>query len=196
MFAGTLSSSTVVPRSSLKLQGPESAPFFDAEPPLFASSSPQAASAAPSPRTPPAASSPRRERRAVLAFDMGRSAFVRTGGGGGAGAGPRAGNSLRLAYPQSLSRGPSDGCPRGNQDMPSRYRDPGHAEGETMDAMRRWGPPVAVHLILGMVALVPLWLSMMFVVNHPLAAWGITSREPTDNDGMLPWMMLLVPMWA
>ncbi|MBD9730549.1 hypothetical protein IGX29_01695 [Streptomyces sp. H28] len=65
-----------------------------------------------------------------------------------------------------------------------------------MDAMRRWGPPVAVHLILGMVALVPLWLSMMFVVNHPLAAWGITSREPTDNDGMLPWMMLLVPMWA
>ncbi|WP_437029619.1 hypothetical protein [Streptomyces sp. enrichment culture] len=62
--------------------------------------------------------------------------------------------------------------------------------------MRRWGPPVAVHLILGVVALVPLWLSMMFLVSHPLAAWGLTSPEPTDNDGALPWLVLLVPMWA
>ncbi|GAA2526097.1 MULTISPECIES: hypothetical protein [Streptomyces] len=65
-----------------------------------------------------------------------------------------------------------------------------------MDSVRRWGPSVAVHLILGVVAIVPLWLSMMFATNYPLAELGLTSREPTDNDGMLPWAMILVPVWA
>ncbi|WP_437092710.1 hypothetical protein [Streptomyces sp. enrichment culture] len=65
-----------------------------------------------------------------------------------------------------------------------------------MESVRRWGPSVAVNLILGVVAVVPLWLSMMFAVNHPLAELGLTSREPTDNDGMLPWAMLLTPVWA
>ncbi|MFF1278326.1 hypothetical protein ACFVZC_33920 [Streptomyces marokkonensis] len=65
-----------------------------------------------------------------------------------------------------------------------------------MEAVRRWGPSVAAHLILGVVAVVPLWLTMMFAANHPLAELGLTSREPTDNDGMLPWAMLLVPVWA
>ncbi|KAF3469611.1 hypothetical protein GL259_15235 [Streptomyces sp. Tu 3180] len=37
---------------------------------------------------------------------------------------------------------------------------------------------------------------MMFAVNHPLAELGLTTREPTDNDGTLPWVMLLTPVWA
>ncbi|MEF9904062.1 hypothetical protein [Streptomyces sp. P9-A2] len=65
-----------------------------------------------------------------------------------------------------------------------------------MQALRRWGAPLAVNLILGVVAVVPLWLSMMFVVSCPLAEPGPTSREPTDNDGMLPWVMILIPVWA
>ncbi|WP_432057003.1 hypothetical protein [Streptomyces sp. bgisy022] len=64
------------------------------------------------------------------------------------------------------------------------------------EAIRRWGPPVAVHLILGVVAVVPLWLSMMFAANFPLARWGLTTREPTENDGMLPWIVVLVALWA
>ena len=65
-----------------------------------------------------------------------------------------------------------------------------------MQPLRRWGAPLAVNLILGIVAVVPLWLSMMFVADYPLAELGLTSREPTDNDGVLPWVMLLVPVWA
>lgn len=65
-----------------------------------------------------------------------------------------------------------------------------------MDAVRRWGPSVAVNLILGMVAVVPLWLSMMFLANFPPADAGVTSREPTENDGMLPWVMILAVVWA
>ncbi|GGX09430.1 hypothetical protein GCM10010297_33700 [Streptomyces malachitofuscus] len=65
-----------------------------------------------------------------------------------------------------------------------------------MDAVRRWGPSVAVNLILGIVAVVPLWLSMMFLSNYPLAELGLTSREPTDNDGVLPWAVILGGAWA
>ncbi|MFI8307532.1 hypothetical protein ACIF80_29715 [Streptomyces sp. NPDC085927] len=65
-----------------------------------------------------------------------------------------------------------------------------------MRQLRRWGAPLAVNLVLGVVAVVPLWLSMMFVVSYPLAGLGLVSREPTDNDGMLPWVMLLVLVWA
>ncbi|CAL9555869.1 hypothetical protein SUDANB126_04536 [Streptomyces sp. enrichment culture] len=68
--------------------------------------------------------------------------------------------------------------------------------GLAVESVRRWGPSVAVNLILGVVAVVPLWLTMMFAVNHPLAELGLTTREPTDNDGTLPWVMLLTPVWA
>ncbi|MFC5955592.1 hypothetical protein ACFP51_14195 [Streptomyces pratens] len=52
----------------------------------------------------------------------------------------------------------------------------------------------AVNLILGVVAVVPLWLSMMSLGS--LAERGLTSREPKDNDGTLPWVMVLVPVRA
>ncbi|MFI5678255.1 hypothetical protein [Streptomyces cellulosae] len=59
-----------------------------------------------------------------------------------------------------------------------------------------WALPVTANLVLGVVAVVPLWLLTQFARNYPLAALGLTDREPTDDDGMLPWAMLLVPMWV
>ncbi|CAL9469581.1 hypothetical protein SUDANB15_02789 [Streptomyces sp. enrichment culture] len=80
--------------------------------------------------------------------------------------------------------------------MRALYRGPRRTRGVDVESVRRWGPSVAVNLVLGVVAVVPLWLSMMFAANYPLAELGLTSREPTDNDGMLPWAMLLAPLWA
>ena len=49
---------------------------------------------------------------------------------------------------------------------------------------------VGVNLLLGVPGVVPVWLLWYFAVNWPLAAVGWTQREPTENDGMLPWLML------
>lgn len=35
-----------------------------------------------------------------------------------------------------------------------------------MRPLRPWGAPLAVNLILGVVAVVPLWLSTMFVLSY------------------------------
>ncbi|MGW4376807.1 hypothetical protein ACWEJ7_24475 [Streptomyces albidoflavus] len=63
---------------------------------------------------------------------------------------------------------------------------------------RRWAWPLTVvaNLCLGVIGVVPLFLLMLFLKNYPLAALGLTSREPTDNDGMLPWAMILIPMFV
>ncbi|MEV8595353.1 hypothetical protein [Streptomyces sp. NPDC052012] len=58
---------------------------------------------------------------------------------------------------------------------------------------RRWGTPLAANLILGVVAIVPLWLTMMFLLSH---LWGLTPRDPTDNDGSLPWLIVLTLLWS
>lgn len=58
----------------------------------------------------------------------------------------------------------------------------------------KWGVPVAVNLVLGSVAVIPLWGLGLFAVNFPLAAIGLTQREPTENDGVFPWLVLLVPL--
>ncbi|MFE6283293.1 hypothetical protein [Streptomyces sp. NPDC057877] len=63
-------------------------------------------------------------------------------------------------------------------------------------APRTWALPIALNLAIGVVAVVPLGFLMFFLSSFPLAALGLTSREPTENDGMLPWAILLVPMWA
>jgi len=46
--------------------------------------------------------------------------------------------------------------------------------------------------VAGLVPLCALWL---FAREWPLAALGLTERDPTDNDGMLPWLMILLPLW-
>lgn len=61
---------------------------------------------------------------------------------------------------------------------------------------RTWAAPIAVNLILGLIAIIPLWGLILFAINFLLAGLDLTQREPTENDGMLPWLMILVPMWA
>ncbi|MFJ8430690.1 hypothetical protein ACIQ9P_05260 [Kitasatospora sp. NPDC094019] len=63
--------------------------------------------------------------------------------------------------------------------------------------MRTYPPAaVVVNLLLGVPAVVPVWLLWYFAANWPLAGLGWTRREPTENDGMLPWFMLAVPVLA
>ncbi|GGS05310.1 hypothetical protein GCM10010252_50000 [Streptomyces aureoverticillatus] len=62
--------------------------------------------------------------------------------------------------------------------------------------MRKWLPAaLGVNLLLGIPAVVPVWLLWYLLANWPLAALGWTGREPTENDGVLPWLLLggLVP---
>ncbi|MFB8772945.1 hypothetical protein [Streptomyces broussonetiae] len=61
-------------------------------------------------------------------------------------------------------------------------------------ALRTWALPVVLNLAVGVVAVVPLAFLWFFLANFPLAALGLTSREPTENDGMLPWALVMVPM--
>ncbi|WP_327066440.1 hypothetical protein [Kitasatospora sp. NBC_01302] len=61
--------------------------------------------------------------------------------------------------------------------------------------MRSYSPTAAVlNLLLGVPAVVPVWLLWYFAVNWPLSALGWTSREPTENDGVLPMLVVLVPV--
>ncbi|MGP3926107.1 hypothetical protein [Streptomyces sp. 8N616] len=61
--------------------------------------------------------------------------------------------------------------------------------------MRKWLlTAVGVNLLLGIPGVVPVWLLWYFAVNWPLAAVGWTQREPTENDGMLPWLLVGGPV--
>ena len=61
--------------------------------------------------------------------------------------------------------------------------------------MRTWLlTVVGVNLLLGIPAVVPIWLLWYFAVNWPLAALGWTQRNPTENDGMLPWLLVFGPV--
>ncbi|MFC5667964.1 hypothetical protein ACFP3U_33990 [Kitasatospora misakiensis] len=57
-------------------------------------------------------------------------------------------------------------------------------------------PPAAVllNVLLGVPAVVPVGLLWYFAVSWPLAGLGWTERDPTENDGMLPWLLLAVPV--
>ncbi|MFJ3791406.1 hypothetical protein [Kitasatospora sp. NPDC090091] len=61
---------------------------------------------------------------------------------------------------------------------------------------RMWKPavPVVVNLALGIPAVVPLFLVWYFLVNGPLATLGWTVRDPNENDGMLLWLVIIVPV--
>ncbi|WP_067168661.1 hypothetical protein [Microtetraspora niveoalba] len=54
-----------------------------------------------------------------------------------------------------------------------------------------WAAPLAVNTVLGYFGTLPLSLTWIFLANYPLAAVGLTQREPTDNDGILPWLIVL-----
>ncbi|GGV11607.1 hypothetical protein [Streptomyces griseoflavus] len=65
-----------------------------------------------------------------------------------------------------------------------------------MNVARRWGPSVAVHLILGMVALVPLWLSMMLAADVLRAEPEGSSSDPAVTGSAPAWTPILVALWA
>ncbi|KPC83354.1 MULTISPECIES: hypothetical protein [Streptomyces] len=63
--------------------------------------------------------------------------------------------------------------------------------------MWRWRLTAAgLNLLLGVPGVVPVWLLWYYVSNGPLADLGRTSREPTENDGMLLWLVVVVPVLA
>ncbi|MGW3936301.1 hypothetical protein [Streptomyces phaeochromogenes] len=53
---------------------------------------------------------------------------------------------------------------------------------------------LGVNLLLGVPGVVPVWLLSYFAVNWPLKALGWTVGEPTENDGMLPWLLVGGPV--
>ncbi|MER6916556.1 hypothetical protein ABT354_33305 [Streptomyces sp. NPDC000594] len=64
-----------------------------------------------------------------------------------------------------------------------------------MGRMRTWSwTAVGVNLLLGIPGVVPVWVLWYFAANWPLAALGLTQREPTENDGVLPVLMVMVPV--
>jgi hypothetical protein len=56
--------------------------------------------------------------------------------------------------------------------------------------------PIGVNLLLGIPAIVPLFLVWYLMANWPLADLGWTQREPTENDGILPALIFSVPVFC
>lgn len=54
--------------------------------------------------------------------------------------------------------------------------------------------PLLINILLGIPAVVPAFLLWYFAANWPLAALGWTDREPTENDGVLPWVLIATPI--
>ncbi|MFJ9059660.1 hypothetical protein [Streptomyces sp. NPDC102409] len=66
-------------------------------------------------------------------------------------------------------------------------------------AARRWGwrlTAAGVNVALGVPGIIPLWLIWYVLANGPLAEGGWTQREPTENDGMMLWLVIVVPVVA
>ncbi|MFJ4880846.1 hypothetical protein ACIP93_37345 [Streptomyces sp. NPDC088745] len=59
---------------------------------------------------------------------------------------------------------------------------------------KHWSAPLLVNVLLGLPGTLPIWLLWYFVVNWPLADLGLTVREPTENDGMLSWLLIAAPI--
>jgi hypothetical protein len=65
-----------------------------------------------------------------------------------------------------------------------------------------WLAPIAVNALFGCLVPLPLVVVWYFLANYPLAALGLTERDPTDNDGILPHLILLggvglfIALWA
>ncbi|MEW2066323.1 hypothetical protein [Streptomyces sp. NPDC007346] len=56
--------------------------------------------------------------------------------------------------------------------------------------------PVVVNLLFGIPAMVPIFLTWYFLSNGPLAELGWTRRDPNEDDGMLLWLVIVVPVVA
>ncbi|MBB4979310.1 hypothetical protein [Streptomyces nymphaeiformis] len=60
--------------------------------------------------------------------------------------------------------------------------------------MRKLLAPAGVNLLLGVPGIVPYFLVWYVLANGPLAALGWTTQDPNENDGMLLWLVVLVPV--
>ncbi|WP_030756982.1 MULTISPECIES: hypothetical protein [unclassified Streptomyces] len=60
----------------------------------------------------------------------------------------------------------------------------------------KWWAVAAANLAMGIPGVVPVWLLWYLAVNGPLAELGWTVREPTENDGMMLWLVIVVPVVA
>ncbi|MBT8228383.1 MAG: hypothetical protein HKP61_20905 [Dactylosporangium sp.] len=56
--------------------------------------------------------------------------------------------------------------------------------------------PIGVNLLLGIPAIIPFFLVWYFMVNGPLGSLGWAQRNPTENDGMLPMVIVVVPVFC
>jgi hypothetical protein len=63
---------------------------------------------------------------------------------------------------------------------------------------RMWKLPMAigVNLLLGIPAIVPLFLAWHIMVTGPLASLGWTRQYPNEDDGILPWLVIAVPVFC
>jgi hypothetical protein len=59
---------------------------------------------------------------------------------------------------------------------------------------RRWYTALGVNLLLGIPAVVPIWMLWYLAENWPLAGLGLTAGEPTENDGIMPALVLFGPV--
>ncbi|WP_242624980.1 hypothetical protein [Krasilnikovia cinnamomea] len=53
-----------------------------------------------------------------------------------------------------------------------------------------------MNVLLGIPAIVPLFLAWYILANWPLADLGWTQPEPTENDGMAGWLILATPVFC
>lgn len=58
----------------------------------------------------------------------------------------------------------------------------------------RWVALVVADLGLGVAAIVPAWLVGYVLRNSVLARWGLADRNPTENEGIFPVLVLAVPV--
>lgn len=56
--------------------------------------------------------------------------------------------------------------------------------------------PIAVNLLLGIPAIIPMFLAYYVMSNGPLAALGWTQREPTENEGTLVLLLGTAPVFC
>ncbi|MEV0973903.1 hypothetical protein [Microtetraspora glauca] len=59
-----------------------------------------------------------------------------------------------------------------------------------------WVASLMVNTVFGYFGTIPLGFVWIFLANYPLAAVGLTHRDPTDNDGIFPWLIVLSVVWG
>lgn len=59
---------------------------------------------------------------------------------------------------------------------------------------KQWWIAAGANLLMGVPAVVPVWLLWYIAVNGPLADLGWTLRDSSEDDGVLVWVVLAAPV--